>query len=156
RRAGARCSRRRRRSSTRPGGSSSSPASRCCSPSSRSTCSATECATPSTREQPDTQGGFMMKRRIHGRKTRWPALTAAAALAVGLVAAGCGGGGSNNSAGQTTGGAVTPQKAEQGGTISVLSAGDVDYIDPGQTYYSFGYQVAYATQRPLLSYKPNS
>ena len=41
-----------------------------------------------------------------------------------------------------------------GGTITVLSAGDVDHIDPGQAYYSFRYEIAYATQRPLLAYKP--
>lgn len=43
-----------------------------------------------------------------------------------------------------------------GGTITILSAGDVDYIDPGIAYYSFSYTVHYATQRPLYAYKPNS
>ncbi len=43
-----------------------------------------------------------------------------------------------------------------GGTITILSAGDVDYIDPGIAYYSFSYTVHYATQRPVLAYKPNS
>jgi hypothetical protein len=43
-----------------------------------------------------------------------------------------------------------------GGTITVLSAGDVDHIDPGQAYYSFSYEITYATQRPLLAYRPNS
>ena len=46
--------------------------------------------------------------------------------------------------------------AKKGGTITVVSAGDVDHIDPGTTYYSFGYEIAYATQRPLYSYRPNS
>ena len=45
---------------------------------------------------------------------------------------------------------------QAGGTITVLSAGDVDHIDPGQAYYSFTYEISYATQRPLLSYRPNS
>jgi peptide/nickel transport system substrate-binding protein len=45
---------------------------------------------------------------------------------------------------------------QNGGTITVLSAGDVDHIDPGQAYYSFTYEVSYATQRPLLSYRPSS
>jgi peptide/nickel transport system substrate-binding protein len=44
----------------------------------------------------------------------------------------------------------------RGGTITVLSAGDVDHIDPGEAYYSFSYEITYATQRPLLAYKPNS
>jgi peptide/nickel transport system substrate-binding protein len=50
----------------------------------------------------------------------------------------------------------TVAKHQAGGTITVLSAGDVDHIDPGQAYYSFSYEIAYATQRPLLSYKPSS
>jgi peptide/nickel transport system substrate-binding protein len=45
---------------------------------------------------------------------------------------------------------------KRGGTITVLSAGDVDHIDPGEAYYSFSYEITYATQRPLLAYKPNS
>jgi peptide/nickel transport system substrate-binding protein len=45
---------------------------------------------------------------------------------------------------------------QRGGTITVLSAGDVDHIDPGAAYYSFTYEITYATQRPLLAYKPNS
>ena len=51
---------------------------------------------------------------------------------------------------------TSASKAARGGTITVLSAGDVDHIDPGQAYYSFAYEITYATQRPLLAYKPNS
>ena len=47
-------------------------------------------------------------------------------------------------------------RAPRGGTITVLSAGDVDHIDPGQAYYSFSYEIAYATQRPLLAFRPSS
>jgi peptide/nickel transport system substrate-binding protein len=52
--------------------------------------------------------------------------------------------------------AATAGSHQAGGTITVLSAGDVDHIDPGQAYYSFTYEISYATQRPLLSYRPNS
>jgi len=52
--------------------------------------------------------------------------------------------------------AATAAHRQAGGTITVLSAGDVDHIDPGQAYYSFSYEIAYATQRPLLAYKPNT
>ena len=52
--------------------------------------------------------------------------------------------------------AATAGSRQAGGKITVLSAGDVDHIDPGQAYYSFTYEVSYATQRPLLSYRPNS
>jgi peptide/nickel transport system substrate-binding protein len=36
----------------------------------------------------------------------------------------------------------------------MLSASDVDFLDPGRTYYTPGYQVALATQRPLYSFRP--
>jgi len=52
--------------------------------------------------------------------------------------------------------AATAGGRQAGGRITVLSAGDVDHIDPGQAYYSFTYEISYATQRPLLSYRPNS
>ena len=44
----------------------------------------------------------------------------------------------------------------EGGTITVVTAGDVDNIDPGIAYYSFTYEITYATQRPLYAYKPTS
>ena len=47
-----------------------------------------------------------------------------------------------------------PVKGKKGGKVTFLAAADVDYLDPGQTYYTFGYAVAYATQRPLYSFKP--
>jgi hypothetical protein len=37
----------------------------------------------------------------------------------------------------------------------VLYSADVDNIDPGITYYQYGFNVVYATQRPLYSYKPD-
>jgi peptide/nickel transport system substrate-binding protein len=36
----------------------------------------------------------------------------------------------------------------------VLAAGDVDYLDPGETYYTFGYMVQNATQRTLYAFAP--
>jgi peptide/nickel transport system substrate-binding protein len=54
------------------------------------------------------------------------------------------------------GGGAAASTPGRGGTITVLSAGDVDHIDPGQAYYSFSYEITYATQRPLLAYKPKS
>jgi peptide/nickel transport system substrate-binding protein len=47
-----------------------------------------------------------------------------------------------------------PEDAQQGGTLTVFSGGDVDYIDPGSTYYQFGYMVTSATQSPLLAFAP--
>src|SRR4051794_3251771 len=82
-------------------------------------------------------------------KRQWGALVAALALA----AAGCGGSSSEGgSGGPSSNGA--PVKGKKGGKVTFLAAADVDYLDPGQTYYTFGYVVAYATQRPLYSFKP--
>src|SRR4051794_30293663 len=77
------------------------------------------------------------------------ALVAALALAV----AGCGSGSSSSdSAPSANNGA--PVQGKKGGKVTFLAAADVDYLDPGQTYYTFGYTVAYATNRPLYSFKP--
>ncbi len=44
--------------------------------------------------------------------------------------------------------------ANDGGTLTMLAASDVDFLDPGHTYYSLGIQVALATQRPLYGFLP--
>lgn len=85
-------------------------------------------------------------------------LTAAATGALALGVAACGDNGSSSSSGG--GGTSTPAKAEiptgkQGGTLEVLGSSDVDYVDPGHTYYTTGYMLAFAIGRPLYSYKPN-
>jgi peptide/nickel transport system substrate-binding protein len=86
----------------------------------------------------------LIPRRGAGRLAA--ALAGGAAIAV--VAAACGGGGAASQQSASGG--------ERGGTITVLSAGDVDQIDPGQMYYQFSYQIGYAAQRPLFAYKPDS
>jgi peptide/nickel transport system substrate-binding protein len=78
-----------------------------------------------------------------------PAL--AAALALGLVV-GCGGDDDEEPADQ---GSQPQQEAKQGGDLTMLYAADTDNIDPGITYYQYGFPVAYATQRPLYSFKPD-
>ena len=50
--------------------------------------------------------------------------------------------------------AGAPAKGKKGGKLEQLGASDVDFLDPGQTYYSAGYQVLYATQTPLYLPKP--
>jgi peptide/nickel transport system substrate-binding protein len=47
-----------------------------------------------------------------------------------------------------------PDGANEGGSLTVLAASDVDYIDPSATYYQFGYMVTSATQSPLVGYAP--
>ena len=63
-----------------------------------------------------------------------------------LLIAGCGGGNASDDV------AKTP--AKRGGTLTVPWSGDVDSIDPGQTYYSGGYMVANVTQRTPMAYEP--
>ena len=71
--------------------------------------------------------------------------------ALALTAAGCGGSPDEGSGG-SDGASV---KGKKGGGVTFLAAADVDYLDPGQSYYTFGYAVIYATQRPLYSFKPD-
>jgi peptide/nickel transport system substrate-binding protein len=49
---------------------------------------------------------------------------------------------------------AAPGEGKKGGHLTALAAGDVDYVDPGQTYYSFGYMIHYAVNRGLYSYGP--
>ncbi|HEY2543180.1 MAG TPA: ABC transporter substrate-binding protein [Gaiellaceae bacterium] len=86
-----------------------------------------------------------MKRRI--------AVLGLAAAALAFVAAGCGGGGSSSG---VQGSSHTLTKGKKGGTITILSEGDIDHLDPGAAYYQFTYAITYVTQRPLLAYKPDS
>jgi peptide/nickel transport system substrate-binding protein len=76
--------------------------------------------------------------------------------ALAMFVAACGSSSKNNG-GSTTGQTqqTAPASAKPGGKLTYLAAGDVDYIDPGQTYYTFGYMVAYATNRTLYSFKPD-
>ena len=83
-------------------------------------------------------------------------------LALGLTA--CGSSNSSVSGGSgiiVAKGIQTPRTEAQsggkrGGTLTVLNHTDFEHIDPGQAYYNIDYEVIYATQRPLFSYKPNT
>jgi peptide/nickel transport system substrate-binding protein len=89
------------------------------------------------------------------RSVRWTLLVSVvAALAMFVAACGGdddegGGGGSKTATVQTK-----VQEGKKGGNLTYLAAGDIDYLDTGQTYYTFGYMVAYATNRTLYSFKP--
>jgi peptide/nickel transport system substrate-binding protein len=92
--------------------------------------------------------------------------TVVAVTGLALLAAGCGNSGKSSSAsGQTSSTAdavsttpppVPTKCATKGGTLKILSAGDVDHIDPGAAYYSFTYEITRPTQRYLLYPKENS
>jgi peptide/nickel transport system substrate-binding protein len=45
---------------------------------------------------------------------------------------------------------------KKGGTLTAYSSEDFEHLDPGSAYFALDYQVIYATQRPLLTYPPNS
>ena len=47
-----------------------------------------------------------------------------------------------------------PAQGKKGGKLTVLSGGDVDYIDPGQTYYSYAIGIMNALHRGLYAYPP--
>jgi peptide/nickel transport system substrate-binding protein len=42
-----------------------------------------------------------------------------------------------------------------GGNLTMLAGSDVDFLDPGRTYFSFGQMVTLATNRPLYSFRPD-
>jgi peptide/nickel transport system substrate-binding protein len=86
---------------------------------------------------------------------------AAAVVAAAMFVVACGG--SDNKSGSTTKAAspgaagptaIKPGKA--GGKLTMLSSGDVDFVDPGQDYYTYGYMVQYAVNRTLYSFKPDN
>src|SRR3712207_1497072 len=94
---------------------------------------------------------------MHMRRVRLSTLLIGLIAVFALVVAGCGGS-DDEQTGGTQGGKssnTAPVEGKQGGKLTYLAAADVDYIDPGQTYYTFGYQVLYATNRPLYSFAPD-
>ncbi len=60
----------------------------------------------------------------------------------------------SNESGQPEQGQGSAPPPQRGGTLTVLADGDVDFIDPGLSYYQFSYLLQYALHRPLLSYRP--
>ena len=96
-----------------------------------------------------------------------------AACAAAIAIAGCGGGddGSSSSsgtpaqsesdnpteqlfAGSATANLKDPAQGKKGGTLTVLSAGDVDFLDPGKTYYTYTIGIINALHRGLYAYLP--
>jgi peptide/nickel transport system substrate-binding protein len=91
------------------------------------------------------------------RSIRW-ALLAAMLTAFALFVAACGDddeGGGGGTATTATGDEQAVPEGKKGGSVTYLAAGDVDYLDTGQTYYTFGFMVTNATNRALYSFKPD-
>jgi peptide/nickel transport system substrate-binding protein len=79
-------------------------------------------------------------------------VAALALVALALFVVACGGDGDDS--GGSAGKSGAPAEGKKGGKIEELTATDVDFLDPGQTYYTAGYEVAYVTHKPLYSFKP--
>jgi peptide/nickel transport system substrate-binding protein len=85
------------------------------------------------------------------------------AVAATAVLAACGGSDENAGKGTSNPASAKGEKSatsikpgKRGGKLTMLSSGDVDYLDPGQDYYTFGYMVQYAVNRTLYSFKPDN
>jgi len=97
------------------------------------------------------------ERTMHMRRVRLSGLLLGLLAVFAVIVAGCGSSKDEGQTGGTQGSKssnTSPVQGKQGGKLTYLAAADVDYIDPGQTYYTFGYQVLYATNRPLYSFAP--
>jgi peptide/nickel transport system substrate-binding protein len=71
-----------------------------------------------------------------------------------------GGGGEASVTDQLFGGSATDNRADpaagkKGGKLTVLAAGDVDYMDPGKTYYTYAIGIINAVHRGLYAYPPD-
>lgn len=85
-------------------------------------------------------------------------LLAGMLLMLALVVSACGSSDDNSSSAPSS----TPSSTDQGttegvkgGKLTQLGSTDVDFLDPGHSYYTAGFQVVYATNRTLYSFKPD-
>jgi peptide/nickel transport system substrate-binding protein len=91
-------------------------------------------------------------------KALLPLLLLVFSLGLGLTA--CGGddddeGGGGETAADFPPPTAPPDDAKRGGTLQVISAGDIDYMDPGAAYYQFTYIIDYAVFRNLMGWPPD-
>jgi peptide/nickel transport system substrate-binding protein len=77
---------------------------------------------------------------VHGSWRAAVALISVGALALSAVGSGSG----------------ASEQRKRGGTLKMISGGDVDSVDPGQTYYSYGWLILNAVHRPLYSIPADS
>jgi peptide/nickel transport system substrate-binding protein len=71
-----------------------------------------------------------------------------------LLLASCGGGKQRREDAPNPG-HVKLYGGKRGGTATFISSSDVDFLDPGQTYFHFGFMVQLAVNRPLYQYAPD-
>jgi peptide/nickel transport system substrate-binding protein len=74
-----------------------------------------------------------------------------------IALAACGSSSNDNKSSNNGGGAdITPQSGQKkGGILKVQSVEGFEHLDPGSSYFQLDYEVVYATQRPLYSFKPD-
>jgi peptide/nickel transport system substrate-binding protein len=58
-------------------------------------------------------------------------------------------------AGSASDNRADPGAGKKGGKLTVLAAGDVDYMDPGKTYYTYAIGIINAIHRGLYAYPPD-
>src|SRR5213592_2654437 len=92
------------------------------------------------------------------RRIRVTAVLAVACVAA--VAAGCGSSGSSSSSSSSSSSksvpTSAPANAKKGGTLTMLSSGDVDNnLDPGYSYYQYDFILDNDLHRTLFRYKPS-
>ncbi|HSI81415.1 MAG TPA: ABC transporter substrate-binding protein [Solirubrobacterales bacterium] len=86
-----------------------------------------------------------------------------ATMAAGIVAlalSGCGGDddratGETGIPDQFAAPTAPPDDARPGGELTVIAADDIDFMDPGATYYQFTYMVTTAGHRTLMAWRPD-
>src|SRR3954452_19224438 len=91
---------------------------------------------------------------------RWTRLAALMAVAlIAAVAAGCGSSSSSSTSSSSSSSSTptsAPANAKKGGTLTMLSSGDVDNnLDPGYSYYQYDFILDNDLHRTLYRYKPN-
>src|SRR6266545_6148232 len=82
-----------------------------------------------------------------------------ALTALGGILSSCGGGGGEEGTGIPSdfkAPTAAPDNAQQGGDLTVLNEGDIDYMDPGAAYYQVTYELTLATQRSLMGWPPDA
>lgn len=85
------------------------------------------------------------------RKIRWLTAPIATVSALALVLAACGGNGDDSNSNPSPSGG-DGEEAVPGGTLNMLGAGDVDYMDPNVSYYSIGYLGLRLWSRQLFTF----
>ncbi|MEK6276743.1 MAG: ABC transporter substrate-binding protein [Actinomycetota bacterium] len=95
------------------------------------------------------------------RRMPLKAVLPALLILVTLGLAACGddngdGGGGGTTASDFPPPTAPPDDAQKGGTLTVVNAADVDYIDPGAGYYQPTYMIDFATQRTIVGWPPDA